>query len=78
MKLPRSFIAIGIVTLMSANAALAEQNHMESAIARLREARKELNRADHNKGGHRERTLSHVDAAIRECQAGVAWARNHR
>ncbi len=63
---------------MSANVALAEQNQMESAIARLRKARKELNHAERNKNGHRERALSHVDAAIRECQAGVAWARNHR
>lgn len=78
MKLLRNAVLIGIVAVLSAGSVLADQGNMDAAIAHLREARAALERAVPNKGGHRERALSQVDAAIRECKAGIVWARNHR
>jgi hypothetical protein len=51
------------------------QPHMNDALAHLRAARAALMKAEMNKGGHRERAIEHVDAAIREVEAGKAFAR---
>jgi hypothetical protein len=78
MKPMRSMIVIGLITVLSAGSALAQQGNMENAIEHLRAAPAALDRAQHNKCGDRERALEHVDAAIPECQAGIAYARSHR
>ncbi|HEY5346925.1 MAG TPA: hypothetical protein VIJ72_01940 [Rhizomicrobium sp.] len=51
--------------------AIAAQTHMFAALDSLRSARAELNEAEHNKGGHRERAISLIDDAIGEVQAGI-------
>jgi hemerythrin-like domain-containing protein len=48
--------------------------HMEAAIARLREARHELDNAEHNKGGWRDRAIESTDRAIAESKRGIEWA----
>jgi hypothetical protein len=46
---------------------------MTAALEHLQAARAELERASHNKGGHRERALGLVDQAIRQVQEGEAY-----
>jgi hypothetical protein len=56
--------------LMACGPTLGQPN-MESALQALVHARNSLERAAHNKGGHRVRALEHVNAAIQEVQMGI-------
>jgi hypothetical protein len=47
---------------------------MAAALDQLRSARSELQAAEANKGGHRERAIGIVDSAIAEVQAGMDYA----
>ncbi len=62
---------------ISATPAAARQGNMDHAIRALREARRALQDATPNKGGHRERAIDLVDRAINQVQEGIAWANNH-
>jgi hypothetical protein len=53
----------------------ADQPHMKSALSHLRAARAEIERAEHNKGGHRARAADLVNRAIAEVEAGIAYAK---
>ncbi|MGZ4966558.1 MAG: hypothetical protein ACXWAV_03795 [Chthoniobacterales bacterium] len=66
-----------VVLLAMASPLFADQPHMRDALGHLRSARAQLAKAYSNKGGHRERALEHVDAAIRETEAGIAYAQRH-
>jgi hypothetical protein len=68
-------LVIVMLTSMTSGSAFADQPNMKEALAHLRSARAALMRAVPNKGGHRERALEHVDRAISEVQAGMAFAR---
>jgi hypothetical protein len=57
-----------------AGRSVAYQPHMQNAFAALQSAQSELQQADPNKGGHRERALGLVSEAIYEVQAGIAFA----
>lgn len=52
----------------------ANQPHMQAALAALTTARAELHAGASNKGGHRVKAIEHVNAAITEVQAGIAYA----
>ncbi len=67
---------IPVLVLLFAFAAptFADQPHMKDALNHLRAARTALSKAEANKGGHRERALEHIEAAIRETEAGMAFA----
>jgi hypothetical protein len=54
--------------------ASADQPHMRNALAALNTARDELWAATPNKGGHRERALDLVNAAIVQVQEGIEFA----
>jgi hypothetical protein len=64
----------GEVVVRSAGAG---QPHMEAAIDHLQQARVSLDRAEPNKGGHRERAMELIDQAINEVNAGIEYARTH-
>jgi hypothetical protein len=55
----------------------AGQPHMEAALDHLQQARVSLDRAEPNKGGHRERAIELVDQAVGEVNAGIEYARAH-
>lgn len=57
--------------------ATAAQPHMGAALRALNTARGQLNAAEHDKGGHREKALGLIDQAIAEVQAGIAAGRNN-
>ena len=50
------------------------QPHMEAAWQHLKAARQELELAEHNKGGHREKAKELTDAAIAEVDKGIHFA----
>ena len=62
---------------VSATAAEARQPNMERAIDRLREARRALQDAPPNKGGHKERAMELIDRAIEQVKEGIVFAERH-
>lgn len=53
------------------------QPHMQNALAALQVAQSELQQAEPNKGGHRERALEIVSHAIIEVERGIDFAARH-
>jgi hypothetical protein len=68
-------LGVAIVSSVGIGYALGAQPHMDAALALLQNARGELNQAEPNKGGHREKAIALVDQAIGEVRAGIAFAR---
>jgi hypothetical protein len=74
-KLKLGLVVLVAVSALGLNSASADQPRMHAALRNLRAARAELEHAEHNKGGWRERALEHVDRAIHEVENGMAVAR---
>ncbi|MGH9595097.1 MAG: hypothetical protein ACRD5L_18540 [Bryobacteraceae bacterium] len=55
----------------------SRQPHMEEALLRLREARNQLDMAEHDKGGFRERAIGSIDTAIKDVNDGIEYAIAH-
>jgi hypothetical protein len=55
----------------------ADQPNMQAAREHLQQARASLERAEPNKGGHRERAIELVDQAIAQVNEGIEYARGH-
>jgi len=55
----------------------ADQPNMQAAREHLLQARGSLERAEPNKGGHRERAIELVDKAINQVNEGIEFARTH-
>ena len=53
------------------------QPHMQNALASLQYAQNELQQAEPNKGGHRERALRLITQALENIQAGMDFAAAH-
>jgi hypothetical protein len=53
------------------------QPHMRNAVVQLREARKQLHDAAHDKGGHRARAIELINQAIKQTREGVIFADQH-
>lgn len=69
-----SAAALGLASLVSA-ASANDQPHMNKAVEYLQMAKKELQNAAANKGGHRVQAMNLIDQAIREVRAGKQAAR---
>ncbi len=74
LALMSSIACLAAGTVIGASIAYAAQPHMVNALEMLRSARAELQRAETNKGGHRERAIEAVDRAITETRAGISFA----
>lgn len=72
-----AFVASVGVQLALADVVCHGQPNMQAALEHLRQARASLDRAEHNKGGWRDRAIQSADAAIRETQNGCAFADTH-
>ena len=57
-----------------AQAVCGDQPNMQHAASVLRGARQSLDKAEHDKGGWRERAVQATDAAIRETENGCAYS----
>ena len=55
----------------------ADQPAMQKALNRLQSAERTLEKATHDKGGHRVKALGHVRAAITEVERGIRYDRRH-
>lgn len=53
------------------------QPHMRDAIVDLREARKQLRHAKHDKGGFRAKALESINQAIAAVKEGIAFSNAH-
>jgi hypothetical protein len=58
-------------------AAVPDQPFMKAARADLNTAKRELQRATPDKGGHRVKAISLVNQAIAQVNAGIAYDRRH-
>jgi hypothetical protein len=73
-------IAFILGSLMSATFAFADaanQPHMAAALTALTTAQTELNAAEKDKGGHREKALELVNKAIEQVNKGINFADKH-
>lgn len=79
MRRNRVFIGLFIVLVLSvgfvAGRATADQPHMQVALDHLNAARAELQSAEHDKAGHREKALAFVDKAINQVSLGIQAGR---
>ena len=71
------FIVVAISAGFFAGRASAAQPRMQAALEHLRAAKGELERADRDKGGHRERALRLTNDAIAEVERGIGYDRRH-
>ena len=58
--------------------AAIHQPHMMAALDALKTARMELENAEHNKGGHREKALEFVKRAIEQTKKGIEAGERER
>jgi hypothetical protein len=77
MKLNLAKAAAGVLAIAVAGSAgyavgQVHQPHMQKALSDLQDARKELDQASRDKGGHRGRAVQLVDETIGEVHAGMA------
>ena len=66
-------LIIGTSILSLACVTYADQPHMQSALQSLQAAKAQLEKADHDKGGHRVKAMKHLQAAMAEIEAGIAF-----
>ncbi|MDT5271724.1 MAG: hypothetical protein QOH49_3910 [Acidobacteriota bacterium] len=70
-------VAALFVASVAAAAYVPDQPRMQAARADLQAARAQLRNASTDKGGHRNRAIEHVDAALAEVAAGIRFDRRH-
>lgn len=69
---------LAVTTVFCAPAVQAEpQPRMATALADLQAARAKLEHAEHDKGGHREKALELVNAAIAQIKEGMRYDNRH-
>jgi hypothetical protein len=62
---------------LSAQAFADKQPHMRSALKNLEQALNQLEKASHDKGGHRVKAIGYVKQAIDEVKAGIEFDNKH-
>ncbi len=78
LKIPAVLIGMALVVGGFAPAARAEdQPHMRAALEHLRAAQAELEKAEHDKGGHRAKAKQLTDQAIAQVQQGIQYDNRH-
>jgi hypothetical protein len=73
-KFNTTIVILLSISVLGLSSAFARQPHMDRALEHLRAARAELQMAEHNKGGWRERAIANVDRAIADTERGRAFA----
>ena len=70
--------ALGVAAVLAGSTPVrADQPHMDAALDALKSARRELDAATADKGGHRGNALRLVKQAIVEVEHGIEFARRH-
>jgi hypothetical protein len=68
-------LVLGFSTMRVVNA--EPQPHMRAALASLQTAKNQLEKASHDKGGHRVRAIGLINQAIAEVEKGIAFDNTH-
>jgi hypothetical protein len=66
-----------VAALFSGKAKASDQPRMQAALDALKTARRELEAATNDKGGHRRKALSLVNQAINQVEQGIKFDRRH-
>lgn len=74
--LKTTLVLVTLIGAMGLQSVWADQPNMRAALAHLREAKAALQRAEHNKGGHRGRAVEIINRAIAEVEAGIVAGRH--
>ena len=69
-------VLVTMIAAIGLQSVRADQPNMRAALAHLRDARAALQRAEHNKGGHRGKAIEIINRAIAEVEAGIAAGRH--
>lgn len=84
MKAIARVLALAAILGFSIPAAVAtapvsaeDQPHMQQALDALRQAKRHLEEAIPDKGGHRSAAIKAVDEAISQTQKGIEYASKH-
>jgi len=80
MKIMKTLLSAAILgmVLSVVPAAFAEaQPEMNAALEHLKEAKKALESASHDKGGHRAKAIASVNQAIKQVEEGIAFDNTH-
>jgi cytochrome bd-type quinol oxidase subunit 1 len=73
------FLVIALLIGISVGSwAAIHQPHMMAALEALKTAKTELDMAEHNKGGHREKALELVNKAIEQTKKGIEAGEKER
>ena len=71
-------LVLALVLLVPQFAFSEDQPHMQEALRHLQAAAEELQRATHDKGGHREKALELTRQAIQHVNEGIQYDNTHR
>lgn len=81
MTVRRLFVSLALVLVLAtafvAGRATAAQPHMVAALDHLKAAKAELEVAERDKAGHREKALGFVNGAIDQVNKGIAAGAGH-
>ncbi len=71
-------LAVAVMFLMP-RPSWGEENqpHMQAALQHLQQAAEELQKAEHDKGGHREKALDLTQRAMNQVKAGMHYDTSH-
>jgi hypothetical protein len=74
-----STVILGLIVaaVLSLPAMAEDQPHMQAALDALKQAEQHLQQAEHDKGGHRDRALNQVRAAIKQVEQGMKFDERH-
>jgi hypothetical protein len=56
----------------------AKHPRLHEAMRSLEVAKKHLEAAPHDFGGHRTKAIEHINAALEECRAALEYAKEHK
>ncbi|HKR59165.1 MAG TPA: hypothetical protein VJS64_05485 [Pyrinomonadaceae bacterium] len=79
MRLRKTLTAFlfALTLAISSLATVPDQPFMQAARTDLQKARAALQRAEHNKGGHRANAIALINSAIQEVNRGIDFDRTH-
>jgi hypothetical protein len=69
---------VALVLLVPRFAFSQDQPHMQEALRHLQAAAEELQKAEHDKGGHRAKALELTQQAIQHVNEGIRYGDSHR
>jgi hypothetical protein len=64
-------LVVGLMIGGAVSCHAMEQPHMVAAMDHLRAAKAELEKAEHNKGGHRVKAIENINRAMDQVQKGI-------